>query len=118
VTETNQTVTQYVVTDGAVPPGQRVFTPDGFKDIAIEAITPFAVILLRGAYAFVAGFLATVTTAITANGAGIPILHATSLKGIIVSAAILSGATTGAVVLKNMAAQWTELGNKWPILKA
>lgn len=118
MTEANQTVTQYVVTDGAVPPGQVVFTPAGFKNIAVKAITPFALILLRGLYAFVASFLGLVTTAITANGAGYPILHSTSLKGIIVSSAALAGATTGAVVIKNMTAQWTALGEKWPILKA
>lgn len=118
MTETNAKVTQYVVTDAAVPDGQVVFTPAGFKDIAIQAITPFALIVLRGCYAYGSAFLGLLLGSVGANAMGLPVFHATSTKGLLLTCASMAAATTSVSMLRNIASQWTALGEKFPILKA
>jgi len=118
VTLDQQTTKQYVVTDGSVPPGQIVFTPAGFKNIAVEAITPFFLIIMRGVYSFGSAFIGLVLAGMGTNAVGHPVFMAESFKGLIVTSATLAAATTFVSVAKNMAAQWTALGDKYPILKA
>lgn len=117
MTETNEMSTQLVASGSGMKTGDMILTPHGFKDIVLREVTPFVLIALRAMWAFVNSFLGGVTGMLAAQAVGHPIVVGDLLHIVTVCAA-LAASTVGFSFLRNVAGQWTALGDKYPLLKA
>jgi hypothetical protein len=117
MTDSNQTTTQLVIGNSGMKTGDVIQTPAGFKDVVLREVTPFVLITMRALWAFVNSFLGGVTGMLGAQAVGHPIVVG-DLPHVVKVSAALAAATVGFSFLKNVAAQWTALGDKYPLLKA
>lgn len=92
--------------------GMQVETPAGHPDIITTVITPFMAILVSAAGLYLSTLVGLIT-----GGPATGLITASDFWHLLEKCSLLSVAPAGIDLLRNLAAYFTELGRKYPLLR-